>query len=153
MTRIHWQLLVASICILVPSIALPQSSPINVTVANLSLHAREMDGKLVRVRARVEVGWEGDNFLVDPVDAVAQKGKSSNPRARLWIYCDPRYAHQVCDPVFAASASRGHEGALGTFIGYFHFAPDTKSQTKGVFQTEALQFSATSVSDVVQQGR
>jgi hypothetical protein len=111
-----------------------------------------MDGKLVRVRARYEPGWEGDNFLVDPPGAVVQKGKVSRAAARLWIYCDPRYAWLVCGPVYVASL-RGHEGALDTFIGYFHFVPDKKSQKKDVFETGLLQFSAISVSDVGQQGR
>jgi hypothetical protein len=111
-----------------------------------------MDGKLVSVRSRLEVGWEGDNFLVDPLSAVVQRGKPSNPPPKVWIYCDPRYERQVCGPVFMASAFRGHQGAVATFIGNFHFVPDQKSQKKGIFQTGPLQFSAISVSDVVLQG-
>lgn len=110
-----------------------------------------MDGKLVSISARLEAGWEGNNFLVDPTDAVARKGKPRKPRASLWMYCDPRYERQVCGPVFMASAFRGRKGAVGTFIGYFHFVPDKKSQGKDVFETGPLQFSAISVSDIVER--
>jgi hypothetical protein len=114
-----------------------------------------MDGKLVRVRARYEAGWEGDNFLVDPTDAVAPKGKPRKPRASLWINCEPRYERLVCGPIYDASVFRAQQGAVGTFIGYFHFVPDTKSQWKdgGDFETGPLQFAAIPVSDVLQQGR
>ena len=154
MTRIHRQLLVASICVLAASITPAQNAPITVTIASLSLHPREMDGKLVRVRARYEAGWEGDSFLVDPPDAVIRKGAPSTSGARLWIYCDPRNERNVCGPVFEASAFRSNKGALGTFTGYFHFVPDEKSQLKkGVFQAGPFRFSAVSVSDLVQQSR
>jgi hypothetical protein len=104
-----------------------------------------MDGKFVAVRARIEVGWEGDNFLVDPI---GPDGKSPTEAPKLWIFCEPRYAQRVCGPAFDASFGRGYQGAVATFTGYFHFAPDVKAQWKGVFLTGPLQFSAVSVSDL-----
>jgi hypothetical protein len=123
--------------------------PTVVTVTYLSTHPKEMDGKRVSVRARLEMGWEGDNFLVDPGDESVQAERPSKPPARIWIYCDPRDEWRVCAPVFDASVGRGYKGAVATFIGRFHFEPDRKAQWKGVFQTGPLQLSADSVSDIV----
>lgn len=52
-----------------------------------------------------------------------EKRESTNAPARLWIYCDPRYLRELCGPVFDASVFRGHGGAVGTFIGCFHWLP------------------------------
>jgi hypothetical protein len=74
---------------------LAKGGPVPTTVAYLSQHQRDMDGRLVRVRARVLVGWEGDNFLVDPTESVVQKGRSTNESEMLWISCEPGYFHFV----------------------------------------------------------
>ena len=66
MTRFRLQFLVATICTLLCSITLAQNTPrllsarpTIVTVAYLATHTREMEGRLVSVRARLEFGWEG----------------------------------------------------------------------------------------------
>lgn len=148
LVRGYSQFLVAYVCIVLCSASPAQDVPTSVTIAYLSLHSGGMDGKLVRVRARVEVGWEGDNFLVDPSGAVVQKGRSPNEPPKLRIFCDPRYERQVCAPAFDASALKGRHGAVGTFTGYFHFVPDKKSRPKGMLDPGPLQFSAISVSDL-----
>jgi hypothetical protein len=105
-----------------------------------------MDGRLVRLRARVLVGWEGDNFLVDPSESAVQKGRSTSESAMLWIFCEPRYERQVCKPAFDASFGKRDAGPVFTFTGYFHFAPNEKSRSKSVFDPGPLQFSATALS-------
>jgi hypothetical protein len=62
MDRACRRFLVAPIWVVLCTVVLAQTDS---TVAYLSQHPREMDGHLVRVRARFEAGWEGDNWLAD----------------------------------------------------------------------------------------
>ena len=78
--------LVASVCSVLCSVALAQTDS---TVAYLSLHPREMDGHLVRIRARFEAGWEGDNWLVDAPRAGVEKQDSKHSREDLDLLRSP----------------------------------------------------------------
>jgi hypothetical protein len=99
-----------------------------------------MEGRLVSVRARLEFGWEGDNFMWDEPRAAAPR--ASDVRPRLWFHVDPTYER----PVFGVLPR--NLPAVGTFTGFFHFVPDKKSRTNEMFDPGPLQFSAISVSDV-----
>ena len=127
------------------SISLAQQIPTAVTIAYLSTNPQKLDGQLVRVRAILVMGWEGDNFLYDQPTAVVPK--TSGPPAMLWFYCDGQHERQIY-----AAIKPGNRRVLGTFTGYFHFVPDKKSRGKDkLFDPGSLQFSATGVSDLEMQ--
>jgi hypothetical protein len=112
------------------------------SVAELSKAPRKFDGRLVRVRALLEFGWEGDNFLSDP-SAPASRNTPSRRPVSVWFYCKPDHERQVFGAI-----SAGDRRVLGTFTGYFHFVPDKKSRTKDVFDPGPLQLEAIGVSDL-----
>lgn len=146
----------ATVSILLCSITLAQSPPNStsprllspkptiVTIAYLSTHPRELDGKLVSVRARLEFGWEGDNFMWDEPRVAASRASDAQPR--LWFHVDPAYERQVFG-VLPANLP-----VVATFMGVFHLVPDKKSRTNYVFDPGPLQFSAISVSDLKKSG-
>lgn len=104
-----------------------------------------MDGQLVSVRAWLKFGWEGDTFMWDEPRVAASRASDAEPR--LWFHVDRAYERQVY------GALHDSRSVVGTFIGYFHFVQDRKSQGKHrVFQTGPLQFSAISVSDLKKPG-
>jgi hypothetical protein len=119
-----------------------QELPIIVSVAGLSKNPRQFDGRLVRVRAWLAFGWEGDNFLSDSSKPASRNMPSHRP-ASVWLYCKPDRERQVWGTV-------GFDGppVLGTFTGYFHFVPDQKSRMKDVFDPGPLQLEAIEVSDL-----
>jgi len=116
-----------------------QELPLLVTVADLSQRPLRFDGHLVSIRARLEFGWEGDNFLVDP----SEPSRHDNSGPHVWLDCDPLHEQQVCDEAF-----KKHP-ALATLTGYFHFVPDKKHRAKDVFDPGPLQ--AIRISDMVQK--
>src|ERR1035437_3417722 len=94
MHGIRQSALVVSLSTLRSSLALAQQTPTAVTVDYMSKHPRELDGKHLIVRARLELGWEGDNFLYDQPNAVLPN-QPTGPPPRVWIHCDPQYESQV----------------------------------------------------------
>lgn len=127
MLKLFW---VAWILSLPLSAQLAPERPIETSVTELSEHAQEFDGHLVRIPAVLVFGWEGDNFLLDPSKPRPLSMPSRDP-ASVWFYCKP-----------AACVARGQAGVVyGSFEGYFHLV--AKPQTvNGVFGPGPLQFEA-----------
>ncbi len=116
--------------------ALAQKSPIDTTISDLSLNPQKFDGQLVRVRALLTFGWEGDNFLFEP--------SNPNPQmipASVWFYCKPEREQQV----YRAIRPNERWRVVGWFTGYFHFVPKTHL-VYGMIDPGPLQFEAVDVS-------
>lgn len=111
------------------------ADPVEVTVFDLSRGPRDFDGHLVRVRAILVFGWEGDNFMSDPNPQGTPSGRS----AYLWFHCKPGREEHVYGPI--NPSARRHVN--GWFTGYFHFVP--KYTANGVFDPGPLQFEAIDV--------
>jgi hypothetical protein len=118
-----------------------EQRPVIVSVADLALNPRILDGHLVRVRGWLAVGWEGDKFLYDPASATHKIVSYRDPA--LWFYFKPGYERQVGD---AIKPFMGH--VEGTLTGYFHFVPDKKSRKKDLFDPGPLQLEVIAVYDV-----
>jgi hypothetical protein len=110
-----------------------------VSVADLSQNPLKFDGHFVSVRAWLEFGWEGDNFLLDRLEP---SHRNTN-RPRVWLYCDSEHERQI----YGAANSPGRQPVLATFTGYFHFVPSKKARMKDVFDPGSLQLEAIRVSD------
>jgi hypothetical protein len=130
-----------------PKPALEQQLPTVVSITDLSLHPLRFDGRLVIVRARLAFGWEGDNFLYDPL-ATLDRNMASGLPVSVWLYCKPGQEQEVYGAVWP-----GNRPELGTFTGYFHFVPDQKSRMKDVFDPGPLQLEAIGISGLVQKNR
>lgn len=142
MHRTAQRVFVISVCILLCPLILAQRVPTAVTIAYLFQQPQELDGKLVRVRARLVFGWEGDNFLYDQPGAVVPK-QPSGSAPRLWFHCDLKRERDVCGAI-----KSGHRPVLGTFTGYFHFVADKESRANGTFDPGPWQLFAVEVSDL-----
>jgi hypothetical protein len=116
---------------------------VTASIVELSNNPRKFDGRLVQVRAWLEFGWEGDNFLVDPSASAPPRLNGRRPIS-VWFYLMPGHERLVDDAMIRAHGGR----VLGTFKGYFHFLPDKKSRTKDVFDPGPLQLEATGASDL-----
>lgn len=116
------------------SISMAQESPTLVTVANLSINPPRFDGHLVRLRAWVSYGWEGENFFYDPTGLAGRNKNPESARSALWFYCDSEH-YQLCGTIRPPDQT----GVLGWFTGYFHFVPKTRI-VNGVFDPGHLQF-------------
>jgi hypothetical protein len=126
-----------------PSIATAKRQrPTDVTVSDLSLHPRRFNGHLVRVRAHVVFGLEGDDFLLDPFKPEPQSMPSRDPAA-VWLYCKPEHAKQVWGRTMVADPDGR---VLGTFTGCFHYVPKPHI-VNGAFGPGPLQFEAVAVSN------
>jgi hypothetical protein len=125
--------------------ALAQQIPTVVSIADLSLHPLRFDGRLVLVRARLVLGWEGDNFLYDPLVTLDGNKASALPIS-VWLYSKPSQEQEVYGAIWP-----GSRPVLGTFTGYFHFVPDRKSRMKDVFDPGPLQLEAIGIFGLVQQ--
>jgi hypothetical protein len=126
------------------SVSFAQELPTLTSVAELSKNPRTFDGRLVRVRARLEFGWEGDNFLSEP--AAPASPNSPHQHAHVWLYCKPDHERQVYGAISVSGGS-----VLGTFTGYFHFVPGQKSRMKDTFDPGPWQLEAVGVSDLVRE--
>jgi hypothetical protein len=102
-------------------------SPIEVTISDLALHPDRFDGKLVRVRAILVFGWEGDNFMSDPNP---QNLPSGEP-AYVWLHGKT-----------GAVRSQSRSSEQGCFAGYFHYVPKARANN-GMFDPGPFQFDAT----------
>jgi hypothetical protein len=120
-----------------------QDLPTLTSITELSKNPRKFDGRLVRVRALLEFGWEGDNFLIDPMPPASPK-LPSHKWPHVWLYCKPDHERQIYG-AFGVSYGR----VLGTFTGYFHLVPDRKSRIKDVFDPGPWQLEAIEASDAV----
>jgi hypothetical protein len=116
--------------------------PMYATVAYISQHPLLFDGQLVRVRAWLNFGWEGDNFLYDPPDRSNPKKVVSRGPA-MWFYCKPG-----SELLVYGSIRPGTWRVHATFTGYFHLVPDQKSRFRGVFDPGPLQLETIQVSDL-----
>jgi hypothetical protein len=123
----------------------PQGLATIASVGDLSNNPRKFDGRLVRVRAWLAFGWEGDNFLVDSSEA-EPSNMHSHRAPRVWFYSRSDRERQVWDAV-----NFGGPPVLGTFTGYFHFVPDPKSRMNGMFDPGPLQLEVIGVSDLGSQ--
>jgi hypothetical protein len=121
-----------------------QESPV-ASVVELSRNPAKFDGRLVSIRAWLEFGWEGDNFLLDR----SEPSRHDTARPRVWLYCDAEHDRKVCSDAY----NRYKRPVLATFTRYFHFVPDKKVRMKDVFDPGPLQLQAIRISDVVQQAR
>lgn len=138
MLRLGQQALVGSICALAFSISMAQESPTLVTVGGLSKNPLKFDGRLVRLRAWLSYGWEGDNFLYDKPRLVT---RNKNPKVpAVWFDCKPDH-YQLCGTIRPVD----REGLLGWFTGYFHFVPKTHI-VNGAFDPGPLQLEVVEVS-------
>jgi hypothetical protein len=107
------------------------------TIADLSKNPSKFDGRLVRVRALLERGWEGDDFLSDSATPV------SHPHPHVWFYVNPGYERLI-----SGAVGIGFPNVLGTFTGYFHFVPNQKSRTRDVFDPGPFQLEVIAVSNL-----
>ena len=123
-------------------VCFPQGLATIASVADLSKNPRKFDGRLVRVRAWLAFGWEGDNFLFDSMEPASRKMPSQRS-ASVWFYCKPDHERKVWDTI-----KFGGPPVLGTFTGYFHFVPDQKSRMKDVFDPGPFQLEVIGVSDL-----
>jgi hypothetical protein len=132
MRRIHFEILLAYLVLsCAPSFA--QLRPISVDVASLSKSPQKFDGRLVRIRAWLLYGWEGDNFLFDAQSIKPGKAPLENEPS-VWFYCRPG-SERLMD----SGLEKGYPRVTGTFIGYFHFVPNKKGRMKDVFDPGLLQ--------------
>jgi hypothetical protein len=81
-------------------------------------------GQVISVNSTSLNGWEGDNFLVDPLKPVPLEMPSREDPASLWFYSNPRHEHR--DVAIEQKMSDCHD-----FAGYFHFVQ--KPDMIGVF--------------------
>ena len=109
------------------------------SITDLSRYPQRFDGRLVRVRGRLEFGWEGDNYLFEP--SAIRGPDTSSHFPHVWFYCKSAQEGRVYCPV-----SRDSDSRLGTFMGYFHFVPDQKSRINDVFDPGPLQLEIIGVS-------
>jgi hypothetical protein len=132
MSRIRPRLLACCLALLwLPCVA--QQVPTDVSISNLSLHPGKFDARLVRVRAFLIEGWEGDNFLIDPLKPRPKNMPSRNPPS-IWLY-DLTAVKAACGPQ-----------TVCLFTGRFHFVPDKKSRIQAAFDPGPLQLEAVSTS-------
>lgn len=111
-----------------------QDAPTDVSISDLSLHPEKFDAHLVRVRAFLIVGWEGDNFLIDPSKPRPTAMPSRKPPS-VWLL-DLTPVKAACGPE-----------TVCVFTGRFHFVKKPQMQF-GTFDPGPLQFEVvrTSVS-------
>jgi hypothetical protein len=132
-----------TVCLVVFCVASTgQELPTTVSVPELSKNPRKFDGHLVQVRAWLAFGWEGDNFLFDSEKPAPSKTADFRA-ASVWFYCKPDRERKVCDTI-----QFGGPPVLGTFTGYFHFAPDQKSRKRDTFDPGPLQLEVVGVADL-----
>jgi hypothetical protein len=127
---------IALLCV----IAFAQRNPVEVTLEDLSLYPQKFDGHLVRVRALLVFGWEGDNFLIDPSKPTPEGFPSQNPAA-VWFHCKPEHEKQVYGPIPPNERRR----VFGSYTGYFHFVRKPQIMN-GAFNPGTLRFDAVEVS-------
>ncbi len=78
------------------------------------------------------MGWEGDNYLFDPLRHRGNTFADDEPR--IWFYCRPGNEKFVY-----GSASFGSSNMAGNFIGYFHFVPNSEGRANAMFDPGPLQ--------------
>jgi len=131
---------------------------VDVTVSGLSQHPAEFDGRLVRIRAVLACGWEGDDFISDP----NPQSMPSRGLPYVWVY-----RNFGRERMGVGCSTRGSE--QGWFTGHFHylhpkypensvfdpssFKLDNSRPSNGMFDTGPLQLEAVAVSILEPQPR
>jgi hypothetical protein len=139
MFRIRHQILTGCVALFC-TIGFAQHRPKDVTPEELSAHPRKYDGLLVRVRALLVFGWEGDNFLIDP-SKPSPEGFPSRSPAAIWFNCKPEREQQIYGPIRPNDRRR----VFGSYTGYFHFVRKPQIMN-GAFSPGSLQLDAIEVS-------
>ena len=103
-----------------------------ISISSLSQDPWTFDGRIVSVRASIAMGWEGDNYLFDPLRHRGNTFADDEPR--IWFYCRPGNEKVACGP-----ASFGSSNMAGNFIGYFHFVPNSEGRANAMFDPGPLQ--------------
>lgn len=139
-SRLFALVFLSTICVLLcPA---QTEAPREVTLCDLATNPSNFDGKFVRVRASASIGWEGDNFLVEPHE--------SSPPKRCFSARVPLSIWITCKSVNACSGLVGLQfGGSGAFTGKFHSPPDAADRTRvKVFDPGPLQLEVTRISDI-----
>ena len=105
-------------------------SPVEATVAQLAANPAKFNGRLVRVDALLVYGFEGDDFLSDPI-------RETQTPEHLWLYWKPEHEKDIAGAFPADRAS-----VEAWFTGYFHFVPNHRPNSMfdpGSLQLEAIQ--------------
>jgi hypothetical protein len=119
----------------------PASGTIDVTVYDLGANPQQFDGRHVRVRALLVFGWEGDNFLSDPVP----RNLPSGSPAYLWFYCKHGHEREIYGQLSPyGQPSPKMRSVEARFSGYFHFI--STPQRNDMFDPGHLEFEATWIS-------
>jgi hypothetical protein len=120
-------------------------APKNVTLHELTANPKKFDGEFVRVRASALMGWEGDNFLVEPREFSPTKRKFTDSSVALvWIEC---LSDNECNGLM------GLEYGSGTITGRFHYVPSRAGRIgnrvfdPGPFQLEIIRISEVKYGD------
>src|ERR1700674_2637114 len=93
MIRAGRRYLMVFVCALWVSAALAQESPAVVTFSDLLAHPAKWNGRLVRFRASLVFGWEGDNFLYAPEMSYSERCAEPEEFLRLEsLWLKPRQA-------------------------------------------------------------
>jgi len=131
MLRLLWIACALSIPL---SAQLASDRPIETSITDLSEHAKSLDGHLVRVPAVLVLGWEGDNFLVDPSKPDPLEMPSRDP-ASVWFYTKRDSEARVFGAIGRARV------VYGVFEGYFHLVAKPQMVNRVVYPG-SLQFEA-----------
>lgn len=123
-------------CVLsIPLSAQPAADrTVETSVTGLSEHAKSLDGHLVRFPAVLVMGWEGDNFLVDPSKPRPLEMPSRDP-ASIWFYTKRGNEQRVFGAIGKARV------VYGLFEGYFHLVANPPMVNRVVY-LGSLQFEA-----------
>jgi hypothetical protein len=138
MPKVAKQYQSAAFVVLFCAISVAQQNPIGVSLSDLTQHPKKFDGLLVRVRASLVFGWEGDNWLIDPSQSYEEAERN---HTLVWFHCKPERDLQIYGPIKPAQRRR----VFGSYTGYFHFVRKTQIMS-GAFDPGPFQFDAVEVS-------
>lgn len=111
--------------------------PVKVTVSELAIHPLKYDGKFVCVNALAVNGWEGDNFLLDPLKPFPLEIPSQQDPPSVWFYTKQLRSVLTNQPLRSDEAVQERTSDCDDVEGYFHFV--ARPQMVGVFYPGSLQ--------------